>query len=206
MKLKYSQDNLHCTDLVEPDMHPTLDMEEDFLLDLAKALVAWQQVESSAFGLFRAFMGNADQKLVSVTFHHIQSFTSAIKLLDQCAYFILTHEHMRARWGGEGNNKPNIGLRKRLADQTEVRNRLVHFRYHTGATDGKPVIDLGPSFFDATYAYKDRWKNPENWIDHGRLLQARTDFEKLAGELSEFIRDVHAHYPATTNGETAQLK
>lgn len=166
--------------------HPTYEQEQEFILNLGKTLIEWQGIESAAYGLFCTFMQGAKKKLVSVAFHHIQSFQTALSLLDRCAYFALPNEDLRIRWKGEKSKPGERGLHAQLSDQAAVRNRLVHFRYHTGVEDGKPVISLGPSFFDATYAINDRWKNPEFDIDLRRLRQAQRDFERLAKDLSQF--------------------
>ena len=167
-------------------MAPTYEQEQEFILNLGKTLVEWQSVESAAYGLFCAFIKEADQKLVSVIFHHIQSFHSAISLLDRCAYFAVPDGPLKIRWEGQKNREKNKGLRARLADQVAVRNRLVHFRYHTGMNDSGPIVSLGPSYMDATYAINDRWKNPEYDIDLSRLRKAQREFSDLAKDVGQF--------------------
>lgn len=170
-------------------MAPTYKQEQEFILYLGKTLVKWQGVESAAYGLFCAFMKGADQKLVSVIFHHIQSFHSAISLLDRCAYFAVPDGPLKIRWEGQKNQEKNRGLRARLADQVAVRNRLVHFLYHTGMDDSGPFVSLGPSRFDATYAINDRWKNPEYDIDLSRLRKAQREFKTLTKDVRQFRDD-----------------
>ena len=171
-------------------MAPTFEQEEEFILNLGKALVKWQGVEAAAYALFRAFMKNADPRLVSVTFHHIQSFSSAVLLLDRCAYFAIPDGPLKSRWQGvKDKKKKNTGIKVRMDDQIKVRNRLVHFRYHTGMEQNHPVVSLGPSYFDATYAIKDRWKNPDLRLDNNCLLETQRDFELLAKDIAQLCAD-----------------
>ena len=170
-------------------MAPTYEQEQEFILNLGKALVNWQDVEGAAYGLFCAFMKGANQTLVSVAFHHIQSFHSTISLLDRCAYFAVPDGPLKTKWEGKKDKEKNRGLRARLNNQVAVRNHLVHFRFHPGVKDGKPVVSLGPSFSDATYAINDRWENPEYKIDLARLHQAQREFEVLAKDIRQFRDD-----------------
>ena len=173
-------------------MAPSLEQEQEFILNLGKTLVKWQKVEGTAYRLFCAFMEGVDPKLISVTFHHIQSFHSAIMLLDRCAYFAVPDGPLKTRWEGKKDKYKNTGLQTRLRDQVAVRNQLVHFRYHPGMANDGPTISLGPSYFDATYAINDRWKNPELEIDLPRLLEAQRDFAALASDLRQFRDDFTA--------------
>lgn len=167
-------------------MVASIEQEEEFILNLGKALTKWQWVEGAVYDLFRAFMKGANPKLISLIFHHIQSFESQIQLLSKCAYFTLPKGKLADRW----DKKKAIGtLRKRLIKQMEMRNRLVHFKYHTGGGEGVTPVSLGPSFMDATYAINDRWKNPDLEIDLRRLKRAQYEFRKLAGDLRQFRDD-----------------
>jgi len=168
------------------------EQEDEFILNLGRALVKWQGVEGAAYDLFVAFMNGADRKLVSVIFHNIQSFHTVITLLDRCAYFTLPDGPLKTRWEGKKDKHKNTGLRARLNDEVAIRNRIVHFCYHPGRKKGGPFVSLGPSFLDATYAINDRWKNPENEIDLERLIRAQQDFGNLAEDLRQFRDDFAA--------------
>jgi len=158
-----------------------IERENEFFQALGAALERWQWVEQSAYLLYSAFMQGADRHLISVTFHHIQSFDSRISLLHRCAHFAIKDETMTKRWDD---------IRKRMTDQCNFRNRIVHFTYSEHHKDGITTLMLKPSSFNAVYAIRDKWKNPDSEIQIHELVSARQDFRKLAGDLDVFRKDV----------------
>lgn len=159
---------------------PDIEGENEFHRNLGDALSSWQRVEGSAYGLFRAMMGKANQTLVSVVFHHIQSFESRVSMLDRCAYFAIQNDDLKKRWKD---------LRKRLENNSTNRNRIVHFSAGYTHSPEFTGYSLGPSHFNALYAINDRWKSPDFRIDSRRLWRMRHDFGKLADDLREFRED-----------------
>ena len=171
--------------------------ENLFLRTLGEALTAWQAVEQEAYMLFVALMGEADSKLVSIVFHHIQSFESRASLLDRCAYFAVQDTKLAERWDS---------LRKRLNKSAQIRNRLVHFApgyQHSAEFKGYLI---GPSHLDATYAIKDRWKNPDLTMDQTQLAEASYDFESLATDLATFCGDIRAMPKKTSRNKSARSR
>ena len=160
--------------------------ENDFHQALGEALAAWQWVEGAAFAIYAAFMRGAKRQLVSVSFHHIQSFDSRIQLLDRCAYFILPKGSvLSAKW---------VSLKKRLEGFTKQRNQIVHFAYIIeGGGSGGRVPTLAPSHMNATFAISDRYKNPDFRYDTYRLQKLGYDFERFSrDELSPFLDELKA--------------
>ena len=160
---------------------PDIEGEDRFLRTLGETLSFWQQVEGNAFFLFVALMGKADQRLVSVIFHHIQSFESRVSLLHRCAFFAIPPGKMWDRWDA---------LRKDLEKKTKIRNRLVHFSAGYRHSSEFTGYALTPSHFDATYAINDRWKNPEFQIDQWNLEKFGYEFCELARQIDEFKTDI----------------
>lgn len=162
---------------------PDIKGEDAFHQALGDVLSSWQLVEGSAYGLFVSMMAGADQKLVSVAFHHIQSFDLRITLLDRCAYFALPNDSLRERWKA---------LHKRLIANTENRNRIVHFAASYTHSPQFNGYSLGPSHMNALYAIKDKWKNPDLKFDRERLQRMSYDFEQLGRDLGQFNDDFAA--------------
>jgi hypothetical protein len=54
--------------------------EREFMRCLGEAIAAWQAVEQVFYEVYLRLMKGANQRLISVTFFHIQSFTSRVNL------------------------------------------------------------------------------------------------------------------------------
>ena len=150
---------------------------------LGRAITAWGLIEGVAYDLYSLFMRGANQKLMSVSFFHIQSFESRIQLLDRCAHFAIQDKTTKDRWKN---------LRKRITDHAGVRNQLVHSAYIIEGRGEVQIPTLGPSHMDATAIVRGRAMNPEYRIDAGKLGRIRYDFERLARDFREFKQDLEA--------------
>ena len=156
----------------------SVEEQEDFFAVLGRALAMWQWVEQGAFLLFSTFARGADHKIISATFHHIQSFDSRLKLLNHCANLTLSPDPLAAQWRA---------LYKRLVKLSARRNQIVHFAYAEHHERGTVTYELGPSHMNALFAIKDKWKSPDQLpmrIDD--LERAAHDFRAAATELHAF--------------------
>lgn len=158
--------------------------EQEFMMRLGEAFTEWQTVEQACYGLYASLMKGANKRLISVTFFHIQSFSSRLLLIDRCYFFELKERPaFAARWKD---------LRKRATNLSETRNLLAHSAY---IIEGKRLVQtpvLGPSHFDATAVVRNRAMNPDYRIDADKLRQAKYKFGQLGRDLSEFRKDLSA--------------
>ena len=67
-----------------------MDIQDSFLLQLAKAIQSWLSIETELFLLYSMFMQGANSHLVSATFNSIQSVDAKLTLLNSC--FVLVFE------------------------------------------------------------------------------------------------------------------
>lgn len=154
-----------------------IEREDQFLRELGHALVEWRRVEAQVYGLFLALMRGANQTLVSVTLHHIQSFESRLQLLDRCMFFLAK----------DGEKKDWKVLSKRVDALCAIRNQLIHAAVIIeGKGDGRQVHVIQPSFFDATALVRKRAMNPHYRHDTDRIQKHAYDFGKLARDMRAF--------------------
>jgi hypothetical protein len=151
--------------------------EDEFMRRMGQAFAAWQSVEQSCYGIYAALMRGADKRLISVTFFHIQSFSSRLLLIDRCIFFAASDERLSARW---------TALRKRAEKAARLRNLVAHSAY---VIEGKGLVQtpvLKPSSSDATAIVRKRAMNPDYRVDEHKLFLAGHEFRVLAVDLGKF--------------------
>ena len=119
-----------------------MEVDDPFLLQLAKAIQTWLWIEGELYLLYSMFMRGANSHLISVTFNSIQSVDSKLALLNSC--FALAFER-----GG-----PDLQAWKALFSKLEKlnkkRNKLVHEPVSITYVNNVPTeVRLGPSHFNA---------------------------------------------------------
>ena len=162
------------------------DEEDAFFAQLAQTLQSWLGIETEIYLLYSLLMKGANGHLVSLSFHHIQSFNSRMCLLDSCFDLIFYGEQKNKK----GRSKTPLNQWKALSKKAKklsiTRNRIVHWPVHTGMKEGMPFIDISPSFFDATAVIKKTAMNKDYQFDVLKLYRFSSDFKKLADDLREF--------------------
>ena len=157
-----------------------LEVEDEFLLQLGKTLAKWQWVEQAAYNLYFFMMKGADPQIVSVNWHHMQSFDTKISLLNACAFFAVPDEY-KLDWQS---------IHKWLAKAAKARNQIVHSVFGVRHEGGIVTAQLGMSHQDATALTRNRvHKNelrPEFILDLERLRMHERDFEKLSHKVLWF--------------------
>ncbi len=155
--------------------------EDEFLYQFGRTITQWQSVEAACYEIYRTFMHGANQKLISVNWHNLQSFDARITLLERCAYFILDETTLDGEWKN---------LKKRLRKASEIRNAIVHSTFGTEVRDGIGTPRLAPSFLDATAIVKKRAMNPDFRFEQDRLRTEGMKFRRLSVDVLKFI-DAH---------------
>jgi hypothetical protein len=173
--------------------------ENNFYQYLGKTIKQWLWVESGLYSLYAAIMDGANQHSVSVTFHHIESFESKTKLIDNCLALLLARDSEQWKQWRTLYNKA-----KKL---NEKRNTLVHEPVITGMENGKEFIVISPSYSNAlalvkrktsysgpviTSQYKpsqakllDKYK-----IDFYQLIKIKESFKDFSVELDDFTKSI----------------
>jgi len=118
-----------------------MDIEDSFLLQLAKAIQTWLWIESELFSLYSMFMRGANNHLVSATFNSIQSVDAKLALLNSC--FVLVFER-----NGDDLHAWKA-LQNKLEKLNKKRNKLVHEPVSIHYNRGTRTVSLGPSFLNA---------------------------------------------------------
>lgn len=166
-----------------PSRQDYREVENEFLLQLGKTLAKWQWVEQACYDLYYQMMRGANPRLVSVNWHHIQSFDARLGLLDACAFFSLP-DQFKAEWKT---------LFKTLKEACRVRNQIVHGAFGT-VHKGKEVwAQIGQSHMDAMALVRNRVHNnelrPEFIIDLDKLAGHEREFHRL----SQKVTTLRAH-------------
>jgi hypothetical protein len=94
----------------------------DLCLHIGLALVVWQEVEESHFGLFVKMLGSGYNDVSSVVYFSVESFEARRKMVGNMAHYFLTAKADKKAWSDE-----NGGLQKALKDADENRNKLAHY-------------------------------------------------------------------------------
>jgi hypothetical protein len=119
----------------------TMDIEDPFLLQLAKAIQTWLWIETEIYSLYSVFMKGANSHLVSATFNSIHSFEAKLSLLNSCFVLVFDrHSEELGAWKG---------LRTKLEKLNQKRNKLVHEPVSIHYNNGTTTVSLGPSYFNA---------------------------------------------------------
>ncbi len=185
-----------------------MEIDDPFLLQLAKAIQTWLWVESELFSLYSMFMQGANGHLVSATFNSIHSVDAKLALLNSC--FVLLFE----RNGEELRTwKSLLGKLNKL---NKKRNKLVHepvsIQYNNGAT----TVSLGPSYFNALALVKGQtthqgqpvvsadYSPSKVWILEDRRL-TKSDIGALESTFRAIAHEVRAYRESVAPKVTAAL-
>jgi hypothetical protein len=115
--------------------------ENRFYEQLGRTIKKWLYVETEIYCLYLAIMDGANQHSVSVTFHHIESFASKAKLIDNCLALIIARESEEwKQWRSIYNSSLKLN---------DKRNVLAHEPVITGMENGKEFIVISPSHFNS---------------------------------------------------------
>lgn len=118
-----------------------MDAEDEFLLQLAKAIQTWLWIESELASMYSMFMQGANNHLVSATFNSIQSVDAKLALLNSC--FVLVFE----RNGDELRSWKS--LQSKLEKLNKSRNKLVHEPVSIHYSKGMATVSQGPSHLNS---------------------------------------------------------
>lgn len=118
-----------------------MDDEDNFHLQLAKAIQAWLWIESDLYALYAMLMQGANSHLVSVTFNNIQSVDAKLYLLDSCFVLVFGHD--------SDDLKEWKALFRKIEKLNKKRNKIVHEPVSILHAKGKRTISLGPSHMNA---------------------------------------------------------
>jgi hypothetical protein len=175
-------------------------MEEDyFYQQLGKTIQKWLWVESEMYSLYAAIMDGANQHSVSVTFHHIESFKSKIKLIDNCLALLLARDS--DEW------KKWRKLFRKADALNDTRNKLVHEPVITGMEVGKKFIAISPSYSNALVLVKRKTSHlgpvitseykpsqakllDKHKININHLIKIKKSFKDFSIELGEFRQNI----------------
>ncbi len=171
-----------------------------FYLQLGKTIQAWLRVESELYSLYSTLMGNANSHLVSVTFYHIESFKSKLKLVKRCLKLFFDPSSENYKNGNKLLNKSEKLNEKR---NVIVHNQVVISKHVSELKS----IDIRPSAFNAlalvknytthkgpviTKGYKPsnaKLKN-EYKIDYLQLIKLEKSFKSFSRELDKYTKSI----------------
>jgi len=154
-----------------------------FIYQLGDTLASWQSVEEQTYYCFATIMRGSPDHLVSVTWHHVQSFDSRLELLNRCLHFVFDR----------ADNPAWKTLFKRLEKASKVRNLIVHSTYGVQVTDKGAKAFGRPFIHDSTAIIRKRANNPEYQFDASRLQAEGRAFEVLAVDLEMFRESTLEH-------------
>lgn len=119
-----------------------MEIEDPFLLQLAKAIQTWLWIEGELYSIYSMFMHGANSHLVSVTFNSIQSVDAKLTLLNSCFTLVFQRNSADLRaW------KALFGKIEKL---NKRRNKIVHEPVSIHYFKGVPSeVTLGPSYSNA---------------------------------------------------------
>ena len=118
-----------------------MDVDDLFLLQLARAIQTWLWVESELFVMYSMFMKGANSHLISATFNSIQSVDAKLALLNSC--FVLVFERNSSDLRGWK------ALQTKIERLNKKRNKLVHEPVSIHHNKGTTTVSLGPSYLNA---------------------------------------------------------
>jgi hypothetical protein len=119
-----------------------VDIEDPFLLQLAKAIQAWLWIEGELYSMYSMFMRGANSHLISVTFNSIQSVDAKLALLNACYALVFAR--------GSPELKAWKALFAKVEKLNKQRNKIVHEPVGIHYRSGKPTaVSIGPSFMNA---------------------------------------------------------
>ena len=176
-----------------------MEPEDIFYSQLAKSIQAWLWVESEVYFLYVAIMQGANQHLVSVTFNHIQSFDSKLRLLNSCFELVLD--------GKSDEWKTWKLLYPRAETLNKKRNKIVHEPAILSVKGGQTSIAISPSHFNSLALVKGKTthKGPvitptykpsgvrvleDHTLDLLKLHELEKTFKDFSRELREFREGV----------------
>jgi hypothetical protein len=118
-----------------------VNVEDPFLLQVAKAIQKWLWVETEMQVLYAMFMDGAHRNLVSATFNSIHSVDAKLALLNACFVLVFDRQSDELRsWKA---------MHKKLEKLNKLRNKLVHEPASVQHDKGGVTVSLGPSRFNA---------------------------------------------------------
>ena len=175
--------------------------EEDyFYIELGKTIQSWLWIESEMYRLYSAIMGEANHHLVSVTFHHVESFESKCTLIDRCLKLMLDQKSEEyINWKK---------LRKKAQKLNLKRNKIVHEPVIISMQGSKiKNIYISTSFSNALALVKGHTSHQgpimtieytpsqakiksEHKIDYLKLITIGKSFKDLSAELGKFKESI----------------
>lgn len=119
-----------------------MEIEDPFLLQLAKAIQTWLWVEGELYSIYAMFMQGANNHMVSATFNNIQSVDAKLVLLNSCFTLVFARDSEDLRsWKM---------LFQKIEKLNKKRNKLVHEPVSISYEKGVPSsVSLGPSYLNA---------------------------------------------------------
>jgi len=181
-----------------------------FYCQLAKSIQNWLWIETEVYILYSDMMNGANSHLVSVTFHHIESFEEKLQLLHSCLTLFFSRES--DEW------KKWKSLSKRARNLNSKRNKIVHEPVILSVRDGKESIAISPSHFDARALVKGKtsYNGPainsdylpssarvleDHKIDLHKLYKLEKEFKSFAYELRDYREEIHSFLQAKLTEE-----
>lgn len=187
--------------------------EKFFYYQLAKSIQTWLSVEVEIYSLYAMLMKGANSHLVSVTFHHIESFEKKLQLLNSC--FSLAFSRDSSEW------KKWKSLYNKAQGLNDKRNKIVHQPVSTGMNKGVEFICIKPSLFNALALVKGQtsYNGPvigedykpssaklldDHKIDQSKLFTIEKEFKKLSEDLREYRDTIRPVLERTFDKEKKQ--
>lgn len=167
--------------------------EDYFYRQLAKAIKAWNWVEGDFYHLYAAMMKGANTHLISVTFHHIESFEAKLQLLDSCLKLLFDRQ--------ANEYKEAKSLLNRSRKLNKKRNQIVHEPVIRSVENGIERFLIHPSFFDARAITKGKTTHTGPVINSGykpsvvKIKKSHeieiTELHMIEREFKAFSREVN---------------
>jgi hypothetical protein len=193
-----------------------MDLEDSFMLQLAKAIQTWLWVESELYLIYAMLMKGANSHLVSVTFNSIQSIDAKLVLLSSCLQLAFARNSQEtAAWRA---------LRSKVENLNRKRNKLVHEPVHIHYNKGTTTVSQGPSYFNALSLVKGQTTHQGGPVisskydptkarileDHrfteGDLYRLQIGFREAAHELQAFREAMDAKVAKALNSAKRRMR
>lgn len=161
---------------------------EEFAEAIGRAIIAWHAVEALAANLFSSLLLSPGMGGVAV-FYHIKNFKTRLEMMNIAARFLFLgskNKKLLAKWRT---------LSRQILTSITLRNRIAHSELSEATTETSWKFWLGPPILDWSQLdpdKMDRWAQRQSArvLTYSDIKDAWIDFEKLAGEISTFKREV----------------
>jgi len=160
----------------------------EFAEAVGRAVISWQNVESSSAHLFSHLLVARSLGAWGV-FYHVKNQSTRIEFLNIAARFLFhsaDEKELHEKWKL---------LSPRLAAASALRNRMAHFEIDETMTPTGWKFTLSPPRLDWSQldpAQPERWsqRQRQRVLRYSQIKDAWRDFEKLGDDLNDFANEV----------------